>query len=226
MINLKNIEYKKMYLIDQKKILKGLEERIILTKSFFKDKQKDQYFVNLFKLDNNRLINMGYLYFYINDNFKKASYIGSYIKEEYRNMGYSTLLVSYFIKLCLDNEIENIDTTKHQRKPFLLYTLKTFSFEIESIDEYINTLLAISICSKNNCNTKFLYFLNEKFRNNFMRGTIYKTDNYQMIDKITSDYKELDKVILSRIYTMKNQNYAYQKSLNKIDLFKNKGDLK
>lgn len=140
---LDNIEYDKNYIYDDSFCYKGLKQRICLQKSHMKQKNVNQYFLKAYVIDNSNLICQGYIYFYLNPLIKTSDFIGVYIKPEYRNEGLASLLVSAWIQFCLNNNYNFLGTIKTQRKPFLLYLLKTYGFEIldTNIIKYLKMLL-------------------------------------------------------------------------------------
>ena len=92
----------------------------------------------------------GYLYFYIDYDTKTSEFIGIKVHEEFRDLNIGSLLVSLWIDLCLNNGIDFLGSNKKQRKPFLIYLLKTFGFEILDKGLYKNSKDLISICRRDN----------------------------------------------------------------------------
>ena len=86
---------------------------------------KPKYYLNVYTMINNELIKQGYLYFYLDLVNKTATFIGVGIKPQYRNLNIASLLISCWIDLCLNNNIVYFDANEKQKKPFLLYLLKT-----------------------------------------------------------------------------------------------------
>lgn len=189
--------------------------KIYLSKSYFSSLNQDQYFIKSFLLTpQGKLICQGYIYFYLDSEKKESQFIGAYVKEEYRQMGLASLLFSLWIKFCLEEGFYNLKTNKKQRKPFLLYLLKTFSFELKNPSDYETLKSTIYIYKMINDYTKYLYFKNEKQKEQFIKSEIMKKDNYQILEKIDENTILLNQVILSKIYQLQNENFAYTKSLN------------
>jgi len=217
-MNILNIPYNKMFLIDENK---STNQRVYFEKSFFSCTQTDQYFIKLCKKDsNNNYVCQGYIYFYLDFINRESNFIGLFVKPEYRNEGLAQLLISYWMKLCLENGIYDLNTIHRQRKPFILYLLKKFRFELLNSSEYITSPNTISICKDTEIGYKFLFFKNPKQAESFINGKIYKGDNHLILDSLTEKSEVLDQVLLSTIYNSEENNAAYQKSLTLIDRFK------
>ena len=217
MNTIKNIPYNKMILIDEY-YYNELKLNLYLEKSYFKANGLDQYFLKLIvKNLNGSLSCIAYIYFYLDFDKNESKFIGIYTKTEYRNNGFASLLISNWIKFCLDNGIYNLETNKKQRKPFLLYLLKTFYFELRNKDAYKKSGSNIDICSKTDDYNKYLLFQNEKQKKNFINGNIYQGDNYHILDFLDEDTRILDTVLLSHPYIIQDDNAAYSRSLKKID---------
>lgn len=191
-----------------------LEQRIFFTKSYCPSNNQMQYFFHAYLHQGAKLINQGYIYFYINDN--TSTFIGSFTNPEYRNEGINTLLISCWIKYCLDHDITILTTNKKQRKPFLVYLLKTFSFELKDISLYEINPFTIYICRKENDLNKYLYFKNAGQGRTFSQGKIMQRDNYKIIDTLSHDIEVLDQVLLSTPYYLSDENKAYNRSLSLI----------
>ncbi len=191
-----------------------LEQRIFFTKSYCPSNNQMQYFFHAYLHQGAQLINQGYIYFYINDN--TSTFIGSFTNPAYRNEGINTLLISCWIKYCLDHDITILTTNKKQRKPFLVYLLKTFAFELKDISLYEINPFTIYICRKENDLNKYLYFKSENQAKSFSQGKIMQRDNYKIIDTLSRDIEVLDQVLLSTPYYLSDENKAYNRSLSLI----------
>ena len=184
-----------------------------LEKSYHKINNSDQFFLKAFIVtEKGTLECQGYIYFYINFDEKESQFIGLYVKPEYRGNGISTLLISAWIDLCLNNNIIGLTTNKRQRKPFLLYLLKTFDFEIENFESYETMPNTIYICRNGQTSTKYLMFKNKEQEATFAQGSIMREDNYQIIGSISDEIILLDKVLLSTPYNLENENKAFTRS--------------
>lgn len=209
------IQYDRPILFDFWINADGIEERMYFSKSFFTMKNLDHYFFKIYRFDENRkLVCLGYIYFYLDFINHKSSFIGTLVKKEYRGLGYSSLLTSYWIRFCLDNGFEKIITYNRQRKPFLLYTLKKYGFEIEDELLYEVSPHVIYICN-NRSQNKCLLFRNKLEQQSFMNGSIFREDNYEVLDEFSKDYQILDQVLLSNIYEMQDKDQAYIRALEK-----------
>lgn len=209
---IESMPYDKNILYDDSYQYNGLRQRIYIQKSYMSINKGNQYFFKSYILKGNELICQGYIYFYLNKENRTSDFIGAYIKPEYRNGGLASLLVSIWIQFCLNNGYNFLGTNKAQRKPFLLYLLKTYGFEIMDSTIYQTNPNVIDICKSEIDNTKYLLFKNQKQKISFLRGNIAKGDNYSVIDSLSDNIHYLDSVILSRIYSLMNEFKADEKS--------------
>lgn len=191
---------------------KGCNQSLYFQKTLFKANEKIQYFIKSFISDNGTFVCQGYIYFYLNFESKTSDFIGVYVKDEYRNSGLASLLVASWIDFCLNNGFDFLGTNKKQRKPFLLYLLKTYGFEIIDETIYETSPYTIHICKSDFDNTKYLLFKSEKTQNYFMQGKIAKEDNYFAISQLQPGMSYLDSVLLSQLYNLKNYTRAQDKS--------------
>ncbi len=192
--------------------------RIYYAKSYFPEKQNFHYFFKLYNLKSNGNLNcLGYIYFYLDEINKNSKYIGTYINPSVRGKGLASLLLSYWIIFCLDNNY-TLETNHTQKKPFLLYLLKLYAFEIENPKIYNETKATVSICQKDDLKTKYLYFRSFLQKQQFLQSKIYQEDNYVVLDDL-ENAKILDNVILSAQYQLTDENYAYNRSINTLRKF-------
>lgn len=189
--------------------------------------------------------NMGYIYFYLDLPSKTSSYIGTYVKPKYRSFGLASLLTAYWIKLCLDEGYDFLTTNKTQRKPYLLYILKRSFFEIDDPKNYDQSNYTIHIC-KNSDNQRFLLFKSDDLARLFQKGKIYRGDDYRimlledldngiilnneekskiissdeikkLLEKEKNKVQLLDRVLLSNIYSLTDNDAAYNLSSKRIE---------
>jgi len=186
---------------------------VYLSKTFSSGDLKEQYFLKIYTLENGELKPQGYIYFYLNIAQRESKFIGIYIKPEYRNKNLSSLLISCWIKFCLDQNIIFLKTNKKQRKPFLLYLLKKFQFELYNPELYQITPRIISICRDPESNIKYLMFQDERQELTFKNSSIMREDNYQIIKEIKEPIQKIDQVILSKTYQLEDANAAYNRTL-------------
>lgn len=220
MQSIEKVEYNRRLSLLKDLVCIDFNQKLYIEKSFCKQTNSDQYFIKAYKLENDCLICQGYIYFYIDKKNKSSTYIGTKVKEEYRNKGVASLLTSSWIKFCLDNDIYNLNTNKKQRKPFLLYMLKTYSFELDDVNKYASSKFNIHICKKEDEFIKYLFFENLRQKENFMRGKIYLADNYQVLDEMDQNTQKLDTILLSNIYYVQDNDFAYDKSAKVIDRYR------
>ena len=81
--------------------------------------------------------------FYLDKENKTSEFIGIGVAPEYRDLNIGSFLIASWIDLCLNNGYDFLGANKKQRKPFLLYLLKTYGFEI--FDKSINDIFSRTI---------------------------------------------------------------------------------
>lgn len=187
------------FLNDEQKL-----ERVVLTKHKTSSRDAYQLYCYLVDYDGNETL-QGYMYFNVCPTKDGSNYIGTYVNPKYRNRGIANYLNSVWIKYCLENGLECLKTIKRQRKPYILYMLKGYTFEINNKDLYDNR--SIHIC-RDREGSKFLLFDNEEEKRRFMSSTICLDGNYRVLDSL-EDGEELDRVILNHKYTLEDNDKAY-----------------
>lgn len=211
---LQNLPYDTLIPIDENLSYNGLKQEIYLTKTYCPGEKRDVYHLkSCITLENGETIVQGYIYFYLSFTTRQSKYCGIFINPQYRNKGLASLLTSSWIRLCLDNDISCLDTIKKQRKPFLIYLLKTYSFELQRTSLYNTDRKVITICRSIKDNSKYLLFKDKGYQEEFSRTAIMVHDDYRIIDNIESGYTPLDDVILFRRYDMQDAEKAYSKAL-------------
>lgn len=209
---LENLAYNKEILFDRSFYYNGCSQRVYLSKSLLKSNKRDQYFLKVCLVRNN-MICQGYIYFYLDFLKKTSHFIGLYVKPEYRCTGLASLLISNWVQFCLDNDFNTLTTNTKQRKPFLLYLLKTFGFEIFDVEKYLTSPYTIYICSEKDHMEKYLLFKNERQAEAFLHSSIMQHDNYRIIEELKNGMHILDNILLSTTYCLQNEDKAYMKSL-------------
>ena len=219
MINIKTIDYKKPLIMDENE-----NGKIIIEKTFFKSIEADQYFIKMYKKNKNGdFVNVGYLYFGVDLDERISHFIGIYIKPEYRSNGYSSLLISTWIRFCFENNIYNLSTISRQRKPFIIYLLKLFSFELNNLNSYSLYGNNIYICSKAEVkDKKCIIFDNTEQEKHFINSPISTDDNYLILPYFDESTILLDTVLLNMKYHIQDESEAYSRSMKKYETFKNK----
>lgn len=182
---------------------------------------RDKFYLNIYANINGNMVQQGFLYFYMDFDNNASTFIGLGVKEEFRNLNIGSLLIASWIELSLNNNIYYLDANKKQKKPFILYLLKTYGFEIFDKSLYDTRNDVITICKSiySFDKRKFLMFKDSIHEKLFMNTNIYTTDDYKIIHDLVDSY-ELDKVILpiqnrnrSLVkYNMLNRNWAEQKT--------------
>ena len=94
-----------------------------------------------------------------------------------------SFLIASWIDFCLNNGYEMLGVNKKQRKPFLLYMLKKYGFEVPDLTEYYTRNDIVTICCDVELHdkTKFLLFRDARHENTFLGTNTYKEDNYGII---------------------------------------------
>lgn len=224
MINIRKLDYNKRILLDETDT-----HKVFIEKTFFKALQSDQYFIKLYKKGdirhNGNEVNQGYMYFYVDYDSKQSYFIGTYIKPEYRSNGYSSLLVSKWIQTCFENGITDLTTISKQRKPFIIYLLKCFTFELNDPRCYQTFGNNIYICKSSlgeENSKKYLVFQNKEQEKRFISSPIAKEDSYHILPSIEPHVTLLDTVLLNNPYDIQDENTAYKMSMKRYNVFVNK----
>ena len=215
-----------VFMLDRIPIDTKHELHIKLEKTFHEVSNRDIYYIKLYLAGNDIYKSIGYMYFYLNqldECINASTYVGTYIDPEYRSSGLASLLLSYWICLTRENNCDTLTTIKKQRKPFLVYMLKKYGFDIADINEYLTATDKIYICRRSNDKTKYLLFESLRERLDFMCEKVYRCDNYKIIPTTLEDrpwdVSVLDKVLLNRIHNLKNFDTSYnlaEKMLRKV----------
>lgn len=225
-----SLNYGAGIMINKLPIDDNFQLHIRLEKAFCDSTQCDQYFIKIYLVGNRQYKVIGYIYFYLNplcEEGRISTFIGTYINPKYRSCGLASLLLSYWISLTRENDYDNLSTIKKQRKPFVLYLLKKYKFDITDTNEYLIADDNIYICTKPNDATKYLLFQDPKQRLSFTSGKVYRHDCYQAIltsfeDK-PSDVTIIDNVLLSRIHILTDFDESYNLAQKKMQKVKEEG---
>lgn len=168
---------------------------IYLMKANDDGSHRPKYYLRAVTNINGVEIIQGYLYFYIDYGTKTSEFIGIKVHENFRDLNISSLLVSLWIDLCLNNGIDFLGSNKRQRKPFLIYLLKTYGFDILDKSLYEKSKDVISICRRGEDTSKLLLFRDSKHERNFKQTNIFVTDNYEIITSLDG-VSHLDDIIM------------------------------
>lgn len=180
----------------------GENQKLYFQKSILPENDKILFYLKSYILKNSNQVCQGYIYFYLNPELKSSDFIGIYVKPEYRNTGLASFLVAHWIRFCFENGYNFLGTNKVQRKPFLIYLLKTYGFEILNPDYYKLSMNTIDICKSHLDFEKYLLFKNPKQAESFSKGKIVKEDNYHIITELSPDMSYLDSILLSYPYNL------------------------
>lgn len=216
-----NIPYKECTLVKDGLVFGNWHQQISLTRYHCDTDIYDRYYLRSKIVTKDYSVHdLGYLYFNIDPKTNKSKFIGVCVSEEYRNCGLASLLISSWIELCLDNGFEDLSTIPKQKKTFILYLLKKYSFELKNLNTYNTSQDVVYICKKENTNDKLIMFKNPYKEVNFRNSNIMKTDNYKIADPNDKDIQILDTVSLYSPYFQQDNEYAYQKSLGIINKYR------
>lgn len=213
---LEQLNYDIPILYDEYQNKQGLTQKVYFIKTYSKSDSRENYFFKIYDFSSEEPNPIGYIYFFLNKVERTSSFIGIYVKNEYRNSGIASLLISYWISFCLNQNFDFLKTNRKQRKPFLLYLLKKFNFEIPNPSIYQTHAKTISICQKPDDTAKYLWFKNFEQRTSFENSKIIKEDNYYIIDEIQTPYQEIDQIILSGAYRVQKPEEAYNKARQRL----------
>ena len=70
------------------------------------DSRKPKFYIRATSNINGEEVIQGYMYFYLDYENKTSDFIGIKVHEQYRNLNISSLLISIWIDLCLNNGID------------------------------------------------------------------------------------------------------------------------
>lgn len=168
---------------------------IYLMKANDDESHRNKYYLRAVTNIDGKEVIQGYMYFYIDFDTKTSEFIGIKVHEKFRDLNISSLLVSLWIDLCLNNGIDFLGSNKRQRKPFLIYLLKTYGFDILDKSLYEKSKDVISICRREEDTSKLLLFRDSKHERNFKQTNIFETDNYEIITSLDG-VNHLDDIIM------------------------------
>lgn len=203
---LENLETDKREIFASGFISGDYNQDLYLKKSIDDGSKKTKLFLSVYTRINRELVPQGYIYFYLDSEHKSSDFIGIKVNEPYRNLNIASFLTASWIDLCMNNGYEFLGTNERQRKPFLLYLLKTYGFEIFDKSLYDTRSDVITIARSENLldKRKFLLFRDSKHERNFMSTNVYKSDNYEIAHE-KNGIILLDDVILPLQNSKKNK---------------------
>lgn len=210
---LENIPYKESLTIKGNSNIPTDKSNITITRYHCDCDVYDRYYLRAnMRGNDNRIKNQGYLYFYINPERRQSQFIGVGVSDQYRNKGIASLLISSWVMLSLDEDFSKLSTIAKQRKPFPLYILKKYEFELDNPNKYQTSPKVVHICKRENDDRKYIMFQNKQEETRFRNSNIMKTDNYMILDP-KEDSVIIDRVVLDTPYYLQDKERAYQKSL-------------
>lgn len=197
MENLESLKHGDSILYDSNLFSENYNQVLYLKKSATDSSDRSKYYLNIFSNVNGTPIRQGFIYFYLDKEKRTSDFIGLSVNPEYRNLNIGSLLVASWIDMCFNFGYNFLGANEKQRKPFLLYLLKTYGFEIFDKSLYDTRDDVIYICRSNDIfdTNKYLLFKNSRHEQIFKGTHIYKTDNYEII-RSSNNMIILDNVII------------------------------
>ena len=197
MFDFRNLEEDKKVLYSTDYYSGDYSHELYIKKAIDDGSNKPKFYIRAYTRINGELVPQGYIYFYLDYENKTSNFVGVKVLDEYRNLNIASLLISSWIDLCLNNGFDFLGLNRKQRKPFLLYMLKTYGFEVQNKKLYDKRDDVITICKSKNPEdlSKLLMFKSPKHEFNFIHTNVYKTDNYVIIHS-DKDIIMLDHIIL------------------------------
>lgn len=197
MRKLENLEFGENVLYSTGYFSGNYEQILYLKRSIDDGSKRPKFYLSVFSNIHGELVQQGYLYFYL-DYVEHVSYfIGIKVHPKYRDLHIGSFLIAHWIHLCFDYGYDVLGVNQKQRKPFLLYLLKTYGFELSDLSLYESSpdviFIAKSILKEDH--RKFLLFRDSKHERAFMKTNIYRSDNYVIAHNDT-DLIILDQVLL------------------------------
>lgn len=196
--------------------------QIYVQKSYCETSKRNNYHFLLYTDKDGEQVCQGYIYFNLNDQYNMSKFIGMYVKPEYRNKSYASLLISTWLDFCLNNGYEVINTQPKQKKPFMIYLLKTYGFELLKKSAYDTNPRTIDIIRVDNDPTKYLHFRTDKVKDAFIQSKIAQEDNYSIIDTPDDTHQIIDQVLPLISYKLddSDRQIAEQKAVKVLSRFK------
>ncbi|MCI8575049.1 MAG: hypothetical protein HFI09_01115 [Bacilli bacterium] len=214
LVDLEKMPYKQNLLLRDDLIFQGKRQQIYFSKHTCDSEEMDRFYLKLItKCDKGVLEKQGYLYFYLDMDSLTSKLVGFSVKDEYRNTGLGSLLISSWLLFCMDQGILKITSHHKQRKPFLIYLLKKFYFESMSNASYIKATRKVYICKLLDYMDKYVIFEDKYEREHFSRINVIERDNYRIADFYTPGIEILDEIILGISYELKDKEQGYKRAL-------------
>lgn len=185
-------------------------QELYLKRSIDDGSNRPKFYIGAYSNINGQMVRQGYIYFYLDFEMKSSSFIGIKVEPEYRNLNIASFLIASWIDLCFNNGYEFLGTNKKQRKPFLLYLLKGYGFEIFDKSLYETRPDVITVCRSidRSDRRKFLLFRDYHHENAFKSTNVFKEDNYEIIHGFNGVIP-LDQIILP-LQGMKKNRISYE----------------
>ena len=173
-------------------------QTLLLRRSKEGSADRPQFYLCVVSCINGKRVQQGYIYFFLDYQTKTSDFIGIKVNPEFRNLNIASFLIASWIDLCMNNGYEALGCIQKQRKPFPLYILKKYNFEISNLSLYDTRPDIVSICKSNNefDRTKFLLFKSPEHEKLFINSNVSHSDNYSIIHGLDEDKMVLDRVLL------------------------------
>jgi len=173
-------------------------QTLVLRRSKEGSINRPQFYLCVISCINGKQVQQGYIYFYLDYQTKTSDFIGVKVNPEYRNLNIASFLIASWIDMCMNSGYEALGCVQKQRKPFPLYLLKKYSFEILNLSLYDTKPYVVSICKSNDESdrTKFLLFKSPEYEKLFINSSVSSSDNYSIIHDLDEGKTVLDRVLL------------------------------
>ena len=193
---LENMNPKDQIVYDDRAISGNYDQTLFLKRAMGNPNEDPIFYIRAYGKTKDELVHQGYIYFHLNPKTKSSSFVGVKVEEEFRNLNIASFLVASWIDLCFNNGYDFLGANQKQRKPFLLYLLKRYGFEVLDKSLYETRPDVIAICRDFEApKKKLLLFKDEKHKTAFSKTNIFKEDNYHIVHD-THGIVVLDNIIL------------------------------
>ena len=173
----------------------GIDERELYKTGFFSGDYNQDLYIKRADVDqkeaptyflsacSNKGEIQGYIYFTLDQLRKESKFIGVKVGEQYRNLNMASFLISSWIDMCLNNDYEMLGMNERQRKPFFIYMLKKYQFEVPDLSMYETRPDIVAICRSDRILdlAKYVLFKNPHEEKKFAESKIIRSDNYSIV---------------------------------------------
>lgn len=173
----------------------GIDERELYKTGFFSGDYNQDLYIKKAEVDQKDIPTyflsacsskgevQGYIYFNLDMLKKESKFIGIKVEPQYRNLNMASFLVSSWIDMCLNNGYEMLGMNDRQRKPFFIYMLKKYQFEVPDLSLYETRPDIVAICRSDSFSdkAKYVLFKSPHEEKKFAESKIIRSDNYSIV---------------------------------------------